>query len=64
MHFCHISYLHAILLIPDMSDGIVVRMILINMMVMVYAFVRYIIYYGKLFKECSENVGEMESYKN
>lgn len=47
-----------------MSDGIVVRLIVINMMVMVYAFVRYIIYYGKLFKECSENVGEMESYKN
>ena len=54
----------AILLIPDMSDGIVVRLIVINMMVMVYAFVRYIIYYGKLFKEGSENVGEMESYKN
>ena len=51
----------AILLIPNMSDGIVVRLVVINMMIMMYAFVRYIFHYGKLFKVCLEDVSDIES---
>ena len=41
----------AILLVPDMDRRVVTGLIWINMAVMLYAFIRYIFYYGKLFKE-------------
>ena len=41
----------AILLVPDMERRVVTGLIWINMAVMLYAFIRYIFYYGKLFKE-------------
>lgn len=40
-----------ILLVPDMDRRVVTGLIWINMAVMLYAFIRYIFYYGKLFKE-------------
>lgn len=40
----------AILLIPNMSEKVVSFLVGANMGIMVYTFIRYIYYYGKLFK--------------
>lgn len=49
----------AILLVPDMNEKVVAVLIFINMAVMLYALVRYIFYYGKMFKACVAGVEEI-----
>ena len=41
----------ALLLVPDMNEILVAALIIADMAVMLYTLVRYIFYYGSLFKE-------------
>lgn len=49
----------AILLIPNMDEKVVSFLVGANMGIMVYTFLRYIFYYGKLFKTCTTDMGEI-----
>ena len=44
----------AILLVPSMNDALVMVLVAVNMAIMVYTLVKYILYYGKLFQEEAE----------
>lgn len=48
----------AILLVPNIDERVVAVLIAVDMIIMVYTLIRYIIYYGKLFKECAASAKE------